>query len=252
MRQIASLTVTRGALVHFGSWPAPSTTGAPRGSGSGTGLALRAWRAFPFHRTAASRISRARRWRPHGSLTSSRGRAPQPSRSIRIHRNARCEPKRCDRGITVFVPTPRLRGGFKKLDPCRIPPDKIEEATSLSRGNRWSEEVASRKCRSSTPSSAAPSRSHVMGGAVARAKATATSVHSPAIRLTTLGGQYRRHPYRLETLSALVLNDHAYDKLTGWSNVIAVVPVKGDATETYKFIKEESHGTRSTPHRHRT
>ena len=156
------------------------------------------------------------------------------------------------RGITVFVPTPRLRGGFKKLDPCRIPPDKIEEATSLSRGNRWSEEVASRKCRSSTPSSAAPSRSHVMGGPVARAKATATSVHSPAIRLTTLGGQYRRHPYRLETLSALVLNDHAYDKLTGWSNVIPVVPVKGDATETYKFIKEESDGTRSTPHRHRT
>jgi hypothetical protein len=79
-----------------------------------------------------------------------------------------------------------------------------------------------------------------------------TSVHSPAIRLTTLEGQYRRHPYRLETLSALVLNDHAYEKLTGWLNVIPVVPVKGDATETYKFIKEESHGTRSTPHRHRT
>jgi 5-formyltetrahydrofolate cyclo-ligase len=29
------------------------------------------------------------------------------------------------RGITIFVPTPRLRGGFKKLDPRRIPPDKI-------------------------------------------------------------------------------------------------------------------------------
>jgi hypothetical protein len=26
------------------------------------------------------------------------------------------------RGITVFVPTPRLRGGFKKLDPRRLPP----------------------------------------------------------------------------------------------------------------------------------
>jgi 5-formyltetrahydrofolate cyclo-ligase len=56
---------------------------------------LRAWRAFRFRRTAGSRISRAPRWRPHDSLTSSRGRAPQPSRSIRIHRNARCEPKRC-------------------------------------------------------------------------------------------------------------------------------------------------------------
>lgn len=50
----------------------------------------------------------------------------------------------------------------------------------------------------------------------------------------------------------LVLNDHAYDKLTEWSNVIPVVPVKDDATKTYKFVKEESHGTRSTPHRHRT
>jgi len=32
------------------------------------------------------------------------------------------------RGITVFVPTPRLRGCFKKLDPRRIPPDKIDRA----------------------------------------------------------------------------------------------------------------------------
>jgi len=73
---------------------------------------------------------------------------------------------------------------------------------------------------------------------VPTAPRSSTQVHSPAIRLTTLGGQYRRHPYRLETLSALVLNDHAYDKLTGWSNVIPVVPVKGDATETYKFIRD--------------
>src|SRR5215467_14708968 len=78
-----------------------------------------------------------------------------------------------------------------------------------------------------------------------------TSVHSPAIRLKILGVNIAAI-YRLETLAALVLNDHAYDKLTGWSNVIPVVPVKGDATETYKFIKEESHGTRSTPHRHRS
>jgi len=46
------------------------------------------------------------------------------------------------RGITVFVPTPRLRGGFKKLDPRRIPPEKIQEAAGLSHGDRWSEEVA--------------------------------------------------------------------------------------------------------------
>ena len=33
-------------------------------------------------------------------------------------------------------------GGFKKLDPRRIPPDKIEAAASLARGDHWSEEVA--------------------------------------------------------------------------------------------------------------
>jgi 5-formyltetrahydrofolate cyclo-ligase len=37
------------------------------------------------------------------------------------------------RGITVFVPTPRLRGGFKKLDPAAIPSDKLHEAASLSK-----------------------------------------------------------------------------------------------------------------------
>jgi 5-formyltetrahydrofolate cyclo-ligase len=45
------------------------------------------------------------------------------------------------RGITVFVPTPRLRGGFKKLDPRKIPDDKIREAAVLSRADRWSTEV---------------------------------------------------------------------------------------------------------------
>ena len=67
--------------------------------------------------------------------------------AIKVNPDSPQRPLRAEalrRGITVFVPTPRLRGGFKKLDPCRIPPDKIEEATSLSRGNRWSEEVASR------------------------------------------------------------------------------------------------------------
>lgn len=41
------------------------------------------------------------------------------------------------RGIVVFVPTPRLRAGFKMLDPARIPDDKIAEAASLSRGDKW-------------------------------------------------------------------------------------------------------------------
>src|ERR1700738_3649469 len=65
--------------------------------------------------------------------------------AIKVNPDSRQRPRRAEalrRGITVFVPTPRLRGGFKKLDPRRIPPDKIEEAVSLSHGDRWSEEVA--------------------------------------------------------------------------------------------------------------
>jgi hypothetical protein len=46
------------------------------GSGFGTGLPLRAWRAFRFRRTAASRISRVPSWRPHDSLRSSQHSEP--------------------------------------------------------------------------------------------------------------------------------------------------------------------------------
>jgi 5-formyltetrahydrofolate cyclo-ligase len=65
--------------------------------------------------------------------------------AIKVNPDAPQRPLRAEalrRGITVFVPTPRLRGGFKKLDPGRIPPDKIMQAAGLSRGGRWSEEVA--------------------------------------------------------------------------------------------------------------
>jgi 5-formyltetrahydrofolate cyclo-ligase len=65
--------------------------------------------------------------------------------AIKVNPDAPQRPLRANalrRGSTVFVPTPRLRGGFKKLDPRRIPPDKIEDAASLSRGDRWSQEVA--------------------------------------------------------------------------------------------------------------
>jgi 5-formyltetrahydrofolate cyclo-ligase len=65
--------------------------------------------------------------------------------AIKVNPDSPQRPLRAEalrRGITVFVPTPRLRGGFKKLDPRCIPPDKIDEATRLSHGDRWSEEVA--------------------------------------------------------------------------------------------------------------
>jgi 5-formyltetrahydrofolate cyclo-ligase len=67
------------------------------------------------------------------------------AKAIKVNSDSPQRPLRAEalrRGITVFVPSPRLRSGFKKLDPRRIPPDKIDEAASLSRGDRWSEEVA--------------------------------------------------------------------------------------------------------------
>jgi 5-formyltetrahydrofolate cyclo-ligase len=45
------------------------------------------------------------------------------------------------RGTTVFVPTPRLRAGFMRYDPTKIPVSKIREAASLSKGGKWAQEV---------------------------------------------------------------------------------------------------------------
>src|SRR5436309_14670297 len=67
------------------------------------------------------------------------------ARAIKVNPDSPQRPLRAEalrRGITVFIATPRLRGGFKKLDPRRIPPDKMDEGASLSHGDRWSEEVA--------------------------------------------------------------------------------------------------------------
>lgn len=62
------------------------------------------------------------------------------------------------RGITVYMPTPRLRGGFLRLDPATIPADKIREAATLSRGNRWAEPV---------PLAAFPAMDAIVCGSVA-------------------------------------------------------------------------------------
>ncbi len=45
------------------------------------------------------------------------------------------------RGIIVYVPTPRLKGGFMKLDPTEIPFDAIGDASQMSRCARWAEPV---------------------------------------------------------------------------------------------------------------
>lgn len=45
------------------------------------------------------------------------------------------------RGITVYVPTPRLEGGFYELDPAGIEPANFDEASKLSTMHRWARPV---------------------------------------------------------------------------------------------------------------
>src|SRR5262249_14764709 len=44
-----------------------------------------------------------------------------------------------DRGITVITPTPRLHGGFYRLDPARIPQQHRWDAASMKMGGHWGE-----------------------------------------------------------------------------------------------------------------
>ena len=62
------------------------------------------------------------------------------------------------RGITYLMPTPRLKAGFKKFDPARIPPESFREAAALSTGDRWAEEV---------PLDAIPKLDAIVAGSVA-------------------------------------------------------------------------------------
>jgi 5-formyltetrahydrofolate cyclo-ligase len=56
-----------------------------------------------------------------------------PQRTVRI--------EALKRGMIVYFPTPRLRGGFKRLDPAEIPPEKQKSAASLSKMDDWAEPV---------------------------------------------------------------------------------------------------------------
>jgi 5-formyltetrahydrofolate cyclo-ligase len=44
-------------------------------------------------------------------------------------------------GVRVYVPTPRLQGGFNLLDPQAIPPERLREAATLSSMHRWARPV---------------------------------------------------------------------------------------------------------------
>ena len=85
---------------------------------------------FAGAREAAERLFEIEPWRS--------------ARRIKVNPDAPQRPVReaaLRRGITVLVPTPRLRAGFKQLDPARIPKDQIRAAASLAKGERFAEEV---------------------------------------------------------------------------------------------------------------
>lgn len=46
------------------------------------------------------------------------------------------------RGIRVYVPTPKLAGGFNLLDPAGIPSERFREAAALKTMLRWAQPVA--------------------------------------------------------------------------------------------------------------
>jgi 5-formyltetrahydrofolate cyclo-ligase len=46
------------------------------------------------------------------------------------------------RGITYFMPTPRLRAGFMKFDPALIPPENFRHAAALSTCDAWAKNVS--------------------------------------------------------------------------------------------------------------
>jgi 5-formyltetrahydrofolate cyclo-ligase len=66
------------------------------------------------------------------------------ARRIKVNPDAPQRPLREEalrRGITVLMPTPRLRAGFLCLDPDRIPAEKTREAASLAKCHRWALEA---------------------------------------------------------------------------------------------------------------
>lgn len=45
-------------------------------------------------------------------------------------------------GIQVVIPTPRLKGGFRLLDPDNIPDDEIGDAATLDGADEWGSEIS--------------------------------------------------------------------------------------------------------------
>ena len=67
---------------------------------------------------------------------------------IKVNPDSAQRPVRAEalrRGIVVYVPTPRLAGGFMKLDPARIPLDRIADATTMSKCAPFAETMPLRR-----------------------------------------------------------------------------------------------------------
>lgn len=86
---------------------------------------------FAGARTAAVRLFEVEPWRSARALKVN---PDAPQRAVRLAALAR--------GIRVFVPTPRLAGGFGLLDPARIPPERHGEAATRATMERWAEPIA--------------------------------------------------------------------------------------------------------------
>lgn len=92
---------------------------------------------------------------PHGRIPNFKGakdaaerlsghRLVQDARRAKVNPDAPQKPVRemlLRQGVEVYVPTPRLKGGFKRLDPGSIPGNQLEEASALSKMDRYADPV---------------------------------------------------------------------------------------------------------------
>ena len=86
---------------------------------------------FSGARLAAARLFEETPWRAARALKVN---PDAPQRAVRLEGLLR--------GIRVYVPTPRLTGGFLLLDPARIPAEHYGAAASRATMMRWAEPVA--------------------------------------------------------------------------------------------------------------
>lgn len=67
------------------------------------------------------------------------------AKAIKVNPDSAQRPVRAEalrRGITLYVPTPRLAAGFMKFDPARLEPDQIKKAATMSQCRPYAEDVS--------------------------------------------------------------------------------------------------------------